>query len=71
MKALRNIAVVVVEPEPGRFFWQLREAEQPTPNGWELVKQSRYSRAAWLEAFNEGVEEVLSITRNVAAGPRG
>lgn len=70
MSTLRNIAVVVVEPEAGRFFWQLREASSPVEDGWRLLGQGVFSRARWLDAFKDGVDEVMVLTHRSATGPR-
>lgn len=70
MGPLRQISVTVIEPRVGFFQWQLWEATYAVPAEWVEIKRSARSYAEWLDAFNDGVDEVLSFTRDGRRGPR-
>lgn len=70
MAPLRNITIGVIEPAPGHFVWQLREAKTPNFESWTLIKEAREGKLEWLDAFNDGFDEVLLLAQDGRSGPR-
>lgn len=70
MKALRSISLTVVEPKAGWFFWQLLEASPEEGTGWMELQKSARAYREWIEAFNDGIDQVFTLTGDGRYGPR-
>lgn len=70
MSQLRKISLTVIEPSTGFFQWQLLEALPDAADRWTEMRKSARSYGEWLDAFNEGFDEVLCIARDGRVGPR-
>lgn len=70
MSPLRKISLTVIEPHAGYFQWQLLESSSGAGGDWVELKKAPRSYAEWLDAFNDGFDEVLSFTRDGRVGPR-
>jgi hypothetical protein len=70
MSQLRKISLTVIEPSAGFFQWQLLEASPDAADRWTEMRKSARAYGEWLDAFNEGFDEVLGITRDGRIGPR-
>lgn len=70
MSQLRKISLTVIEPSAGIFQWQLLEASPDAADRWTEMRKSARAYGEWLDAFNEGFDEVLGITRDGRVGPR-
>lgn len=58
---LRQLAVTVIEPRENLFQWQILEnlCRDGATDDWYVVKQGSGGRAEWIDAFNDGVDEVF------------
>lgn len=70
MTPLRSISLTIVEPAPGFFYWQILELSAPDTGVWAELQRSKSAYREWIEAFNGGVDQVFSYTKDGRIGPR-
>ncbi|MGJ7543497.1 hypothetical protein [Variovorax sp. LT1R16] len=70
MSQLRKISLTVIEPSAGFFQWQLLESLPDAADRWIEMRKSARAYSEWIDAFNEGFDEVLGMARDGRVGPR-
>ena len=69
MSRLRRLSVFIDEPEPGHFFWALRESTKDT-GVWMDLASSDLDFPTWVEAHDTGTVELTRLVLDERTGPR-